>query len=85
MPAHPFFASRRSPGFAVAKCLSSVSSSPNTVGWNDAVSCSEIGDGGASEAEVTALSEVDDDDDAIAGSIPVRAYFYSTRFDFPFF
>ncbi|CDP04314.1 unnamed protein product [Coffea canephora] len=81
MPAHPFFASRRNPGFAVAKCLSSVSSSPNTVGWNDAISCSEIGDGGASEAEVTALSEVDDDDDAIAGSIPVRAYFYSTSVD----
>ncbi|KAL3520650.1 hypothetical protein ACH5RR_018799 [Cinchona calisaya] len=86
-PSPSFFASRRIPSFAIAKCLSSISSSAKTIGWNDDVSCSEIGDGGGIQADVLAYSDVDDndnDDDAIAGvkpSIPVRAYFYSTSVD----
>ncbi|KAK4366520.1 hypothetical protein RND71_014400 [Anisodus tanguticus] len=68
----------KKPNFAVAKCLSSISSSAHTVDWNDAVSCSEIG-----EAEESALEREEDDASATAVKpyIPVRAFFFSTSVD----
>ncbi|CAN4125606.1 unnamed protein product [Withania somnifera] len=75
-----FISASRKPNFAVAKCLSSLSSSAHTVDWNDAVSCSEIG-----EAEELALEREEDEDDASATAvkpyIPVRAFFFSTSVD----
>lgn len=63
----------------VVRCASSLSSSmPNsqytTVDWNEPVSCSEVGDEGKS-------TSVEED---TRPSIPVRAYFFSTRFVFLF-
>ncbi|XP_052187459.1 protein RETARDED ROOT GROWTH-LIKE [Diospyros lotus] len=57
-------------GFVVSKCVSSVSSAHH-VEWNDAVSCSEVGDGNT--GGVT--------EDEPRPSIPVRAYFFSTSVD----
>lgn len=77
---HGFISSRKKPNFAVVKCISSISSSAHTVDWNDAVSCSEIG---LSEAEELALEQEEDDDasaTAIKPYVPVRAFFFSTRF-----
>lgn len=78
---HSFISSSKKPSYGVAKCLSSISSSPHTVDWNDAVSCSEI-----AEAEKLCLEREEDDDDASATAvkpyIPVRAFFFSTRFVF---
>ncbi|XP_060184852.1 protein RETARDED ROOT GROWTH-LIKE-like [Lycium barbarum] len=75
---HSFVSSRKKPNFAVSKCLSSISSSAHTVDWNDAVSCSEIG-------EEALEQEEDEDDDASATAvkpyIPVRAFFFSTSVD----
>nr|GMC54020.1 sporulation protein RMD1 [Ipomoea batatas] len=59
----------RSPNFGLAKCISSVSSSAHTVEWNDAISTSEA---------YTVVS-------AALPSIPVRAFFFSTRFASPLF
>ncbi|TMW93164.1 hypothetical protein EJD97_012085 [Solanum chilense] len=77
---HSFISSCKKPSYAVAKCLSSISSSPHTVDWNDAVSCSEI-----AEAEELCLEREEDDDDASATAvkpyIPVRAFFFSTSVD----
>lgn len=77
---HGFISSRKKPSFAVAKCLSSISSSAHTVDWNDAVSCSEI-----AEAEELSLEREEDEDDASATAvkpyIPVRAFFFSTSVD----
>lgn len=55
----------------VVRCISSASSAqPHpVVNWNDAVSCSEVGDGGNN-------SSLEDDPKT---SIPVKAYFFSTR------
>lgn len=60
-------------GSFVARCITSASSAePHAVvDWNEAVSCSEVGDGANGNWE-----------DAPRKSIPVRAYFFSTRFDF---
>lgn len=79
---HSFISShKKQPNFAMSKCISSISSSAHTVDWNDAVSCSEIG-----ETEELALEREEDDDDASATAvkpyIPVRAFFFSTRFGF---
>lgn len=55
----------------VVRCLSSIQN-PNrvpTVDFNESVSCSEIGDGANDAVE----------EDTIPSSIPVRAYFFSTR------
>ncbi|KAI3459025.1 hypothetical protein Pfo_015688 [Paulownia fortunei] len=69
---------QRNPGFAVSKCISSISSSASsTVDWNDAVSGSEIGD----RVEVVGLEEDDEVNEASKASIPVRAYFFSTSVD----
>lgn len=77
---HGFISSRNKPTFAVAKCLSSISSSAHTVDWNDAVSYSEIAD-----AEELFLEREEDEDDASATAvkpyIPVRAFFFSTSVD----
>ncbi|XP_015074089.1 sporulation protein RMD1 [Solanum pennellii] len=74
-----FISSSKNPSYAVAKCLSSISSSPHTVDW-DTVSCSEI-----AEAEELCLEREEDDDDASATAvkpyIPVRAFFFSTSVD----
>ncbi|MCD7459265.1 hypothetical protein HAX54_040502 [Datura stramonium] len=82
---HGFISSRNKPNFAVAKCLSSISSSAHTVDWNDAVSCSEIEEARLSEAEELALEREEDEDDASATAvkpyIPVRAFFFSTSVD----
>lgn len=61
----------------LVKCLSSASSAEchTVVDWNDAVSCSEVGDG------ATTGSTLEEDTKT---SIPVRAYFFSTRFNFFF-
>ncbi|XP_009604653.1 protein RETARDED ROOT GROWTH-LIKE [Nicotiana tomentosiformis] len=78
---HGFISSRKKPNFAVAKCISSISSSAHTVDWNDAVSCSEIG---LSETEELALEQEEDDDasaTAIKPYVPVRAFFFSTSVD----
>lgn len=83
-PTLGYFASRRKPNFAVAKCISSLSSSTDTVGWND-VSCSEIRDG---EGHEDGVGSYEEDEDTMAGvlpSIPVRAFFFSTRFGFSSF
>lgn len=76
---HSFISSRKKPSFAVTKCLSSISSSAHTVDWNDAVSCSEI-----AETKEMSLDREEDEDDASATAvkpyIPVRAFFFSTRF-----
>lgn len=55
-------------GLIVVRCLSSVSPAP-TLEWNEPVSCSEVGNGDC--------GSVDEDSKS---SIPVRAYFFSTRF-----
>ncbi|KAJ0047127.1 hypothetical protein Pint_06126 [Pistacia integerrima] len=57
----------------VVRCISSASSAqPHpVVNWNDAVPCSEVGDGGNN-------SSVEDDPKT---SIPVKAYFFSTSVD----
>ncbi|KAG8390661.1 hypothetical protein BUALT_Bualt01G0106800 [Buddleja alternifolia] len=69
---------RRSPGFAAAKCISSISSSTaSTVEWNDGVSCSEIG-AGVVEEEVEVDDGINEDSRAC---IPVRAFFFSTSVD----
>ncbi|KAG5611039.1 hypothetical protein H5410_022320, partial [Solanum commersonii] len=77
---HGLISSSKKPSFAVAKCLSSISSSAHTVDWNDALSCSEI-----AEAEELCLEREEDDDDASATAvkpyIPVRAFFFSTSVD----
>ncbi|KAL0317492.1 UNVERIFIED_CONTAM: Pentatricopeptide repeat-containing protein [Sesamum angustifolium] len=66
---------QRSPGFAVSKCVSSISSSAaSTVEWNDAVTGSEIGG-------VVGLEEEDEINETSTTSIPVRAYFFSTSVD----
>ncbi|KAL0303056.1 UNVERIFIED_CONTAM: Sporulation protein RMD1 [Sesamum radiatum] len=66
---------QRSHGFAVSKCVSSISSSAtSTVEWNDAVTGSEIGG-------VVGLEEQDEINEASTTSIPVRAYFFSTSVD----
>ena len=65
-----------SPGFSsrfvfhVVRCISSVSPA-QTFEWNEPISCSEVGDGDN--------GTVDEDTKPY---IPVRAYFFSTRFDF---
>ncbi|KZV58635.1 hypothetical protein F511_21166 [Dorcoceras hygrometricum] len=69
------------PGFAVSKCVSSISSSAaaNMIEWNDAVTCSDIG---AGVAEVGLEEEVEDDVTAgFKARIPVRAFFFSTSVD----
>ncbi|KAL3370899.1 hypothetical protein AABB24_007762 [Solanum stoloniferum] len=77
---HGLISSSKKPSFAVAKCLSTISSSAHTVDWNDALSCSEI-----AEAEELCLEREEDDDDASATAvkpyIPVRAFFFSTSVD----
>ncbi|XVF75481.1 hypothetical protein PTKIN_Ptkin13bG0191400 [Pterospermum kingtungense] len=62
-----------------ARCMSSFPTpQPEVVvDWNDAVSCSEVGDGGDE-------NNVDDDgtlEEDTKRSIPVRAYFFSTSVD----
>ncbi|XP_022743517.1 uncharacterized protein LOC111294474 [Durio zibethinus] len=61
-----------------ARCISSFPTpQPNmAVDWNDAVSCSEVGDGGED-------NNVDDRtlEEDTKRSIPVRAYFFSTSVD----
>lgn len=60
------------PGFSVPKCISSVSSCADTLDWNDPVSCSsEVGDANDYDYVIQ--------DDDTKPSIPVRAYFFSTR------
>ena len=54
-------------GVFALRCVSSVSSAP-TLDWNEAVSCSEVGDGNGGSVE-----------EDTKPSIPVRAYFFSTR------
>lgn len=69
---------QRNAGFAVLRCISSISSSAaSTVEWNDSVSGSEIG----GRVEVVGLEEEDEINVASKASIPVRAYFFSTRFE----
>ncbi|PIN16714.1 hypothetical protein CDL12_10628 [Handroanthus impetiginosus] len=66
-------------GFTISKCISSISS-PNassTVEWNDAVSSSDIG----GRVEMVGLEEEDEVNETSQASIPVRAYFFSTRVD----
>jgi len=55
-------------GLTVVRCVSSVSPAP-TLEWNEPVSCSEVGNGDSGSVEEDSKS-----------SIPVRAYFFSTRF-----
>ena len=56
----------------LARCITS---SVHTLEWNEPVSCSEVGEGiGEGEAD-----EVEEDS---RPSIPVRAYFISTRLQF---
>lgn len=55
-------------GLFVVRCVSSVSPAP-TLDWNEPVSCSEVGNGDNGSVEEDSKS-----------SIPVRAYFFSTRF-----
>ncbi|WRX12876.1 protein of unknown function DUF155 - like 1 [Theobroma cacao] len=59
-----------------ARCLSSIPTpQPETmVDWNDAVSCSEVGDGGDNDNGRTLEEDT-------KRSIPVRAYFFSTSVD----
>ncbi|KAH7547965.1 hypothetical protein ACOSP7_032737 [Xanthoceras sorbifolium] len=56
----------------VVRCVSSASSAERhtVVDWNDAVSCSEVGDGASGSLEEDTKT-----------SIPVRAYFFSTSVD----
>lgn len=55
-------------GLLVVRCISSVSPA-HTLEWNEPVSCSEVGDGNNETVE-----------EDTKPSIPVRAYFFSTRF-----
>lgn len=83
-PRYAFCATKRSPNLAVAKCVSSISSSApaNNLVWNDTLPLEE---GGTIDSEVVASE--DEEEDAVAGvklAIPVRAFFFSTRFGFFF-
>lgn len=60
----------------IVRCVSSVSSAP-TLEWNEPVSCSEVGDSCSEEVVNGNIGTVEDD---AKPSIPVRAYFFSTRF-----
>lgn len=61
----------------VARCITA---SVNTFEWNEPVSCSEVGDGGfRSIGEGVSDGEADDVEEDSRPSIPVRAYFISTR------
>jgi hypothetical protein len=55
-------------GLIFVRCVSSVSPVP-TLEWNEPVSCSEVGNGDSGSVEEDTKS-----------AIPVRAYFFSTRF-----
>ncbi|XVF23705.1 hypothetical protein REPUB_Repub13aG0062800 [Reevesia pubescens] len=57
-----------------ARCISSIPTpQPETmVDWNEAVSCSEVGDGGGDDRTL---------EEDTKRSIPVRAYFFSTSVD----
>lgn len=57
----------------VVRCVSSVPHA-DTLEWNEPVSCSEVGDGHKATVDENAKP-----------SIPVRAYFFSTRFVFSFY
>ncbi|KAM7494992.1 hypothetical protein LguiB_029601 [Lonicera macranthoides] len=65
---------RLNPGFSVPKCISSISSSADTLDWNDPISCS-------SEVEDANDYDYVIQDDDTKPSIPVRAYFFSTSVD----
>ncbi|KAI5648777.1 hypothetical protein M9H77_34782 [Catharanthus roseus] len=80
-PRYAFCATKRSPNLAVAKCVSSISSSApaNNLVWNDTLPLEE---GGTIDSEVVASE--DEEEDAVAGvkpAIPVRAFFFSTSVD----
>ena len=75
---HPSFRSPTALNFPASsafvvpvRCLSSIFPA-NTLEWNEPVSCSEVGD---ADGEGRSLGEEDS-----RTSIPVRAYFFSTRF-----
>ncbi|KAH9768059.1 protein retarded root growth-like [Citrus sinensis] len=59
----------------VAHCITSASSAEPqvVVDWNDAVSCSEVGDG--------ANGSLEDEEEDPRTNIPVKAYFFSTSVD----
>lgn len=64
----------------LARCITS---SGHTLEWNEPVSCSEVGDGGfRSVAEGISDGEGDEVEEDSRPSIPVRAYFFSTRLQF---
>lgn len=64
----------------LAKCITS---SVHTLECNEPVSCSEVGDGGfRSVGEGISDGEGDEVEEDSRPSIPVRAYFFSTRFQF---
>ncbi|KAK6144871.1 hypothetical protein DH2020_021691 [Rehmannia glutinosa] len=80
-PSHTVSFLQRNPGFAVSKCVSSISSSAAaTVEWGDDVKCSE--NGGGMEVVVGVEEEEEDGvNETSKATIPVRAFFFSTSVD----
>lgn len=66
----PDVARRFDSSFVVAKCISSITPA-GTLEWNEPIMCSQVGSGD----DVGGVSEED-----TKASIPVRAFFFSTRF-----